>query len=103
MPRINRHLLILEDILDFYPHSKVIEKLIDYEDIFERLELDKKLLMFGFEENDVEAQQLIDTIELQQFYLIKNILVLKEALMIKEKNLIIIEQCHGVTCQIGIN
>lgn len=103
MTRINRHLLILENVLEIYTHSKIIEKLIDYEDVFERLELDKNLLMFGFDENDVEAQQLIDTIELQQFYLVKNILVLKEALIIKEQSLFIIQKCHGVTCQIGIN
>ncbi len=103
MTRINRHLLVLEVVLENNTHSKVIEKLIDYEDVFETLEFDKKLLLIGFEPNDVEAQQLIDTIELQQYYLVKNILVLKEALKVKEQNLFIIQKCAGVICQIGIN
>ncbi len=103
MTRINTTLLKLEEVLEKHNYSKVIEKLIDYENAIERLELDKKLLMFGFEPNDIEAQQLIDTIELQQFYIAKNILVLKEALVVQEKKLFIIGKCNGVMCQIGLN
>lgn len=103
MTRINTTLLKLEEVLKKYNHSRVIEKLIDYEDTFQSFEIDRTMLMIGFEANDVEAQQLIDFIELQQYYLAKNILTLKEALIIHENKLFIIENCIGVICQIGLN
>ena len=103
MTRINTTLLKLEEVLKKYNLSRVIEKLIDYEDTFQSFDIDRTMLIMGFEENDVEAQQLIDTIELQQHYLSKNILTLKKALMIHENKLFRIENCIGVICQIGLN
>ena len=100
---INTRLLILENILKDLNYSKTIEMLIDYENVYQTLDLDKKLLMFDFEDNDVEAQQLIDTIELQQYYIYKNIEILKESLTIQESKLFSNKECDGIFVQIGLN
>lgn len=100
--KINTKLYNLDFIISL-GYSEIIQKLIRLEEIYSKLELDKRLLMFGFDDNDVEALQLIDAIELQQYYSFNNIKILKEALSIKEQKLLIINNCHGVITTIGLN
>lgn len=100
--KINTKLYNLDFIISL-GYSEIIQKLIRLEEIYSKLELDKRLLMFGFDDNDVEALQLIDAIELQQYYSFNNIKILKEALSIKEEKLLIINNCHGVITTIGLN
>jgi hypothetical protein len=57
--------------------------------------------MYDFEDNDVEVQQLIDTIVLQQYYVGKNLDILEQALEIKEKSFFMDIPNSGIL--IGLN
>lgn len=100
--KINTKLYNLDFIISL-DYCEIIQKLILLDEIYSKLELDKRLLMFGFDDDDVEALQLIDTIELQQYYTSNNLKTLIEALSIKEQKLLIINNCHGVITTIGLN
>ncbi len=100
--KVNTKLYNLDFIITL-DYCEIIQKLILLDEIYSKLELDKRLLMFDFDDDDVEALQLIDTIELQQYYTSNNLETLIEALSIKEQKLLIINNCHGVITTIGLN
>lgn len=82
---VNKRIFILDDLLAKNTYSEIVQLMNTYIHADSKLEMDKRLLMFDFEDNDVEAMQLIDTIELQQYYLGLNLDVLEKALETKEK------------------
>lgn len=83
---INKNFYTLEGVLEQYTYSKAIESIINLEQIYSDLEIDKKLILFEFEENDVEAMQMVDLIELQQFYINQKLEILRQGVQIMTKN-----------------
>lgn len=100
---INTQLYTIEEALVKYVIFQVIEKLAKLSEIYSRMEMDKRLLMFDFEDNDVEAMQFIDTIELQQYYIAENIKTLTLVLEIQEKQFLVKQACLGLNLTIGLN
>lgn len=96
-------LYTVNDIYSTMNHAKTFEMYFELSDINAILELDKCKLMHEFQENDVEAQQLIDHIELQQCYISKNISTLENVLFMHEVKLVKTEICFGLRSQISLN
>lgn len=99
--RVNKKLFILSEVLEKYTYTQLLEKIDSYMVVDARMEKDKRLLMYNFEDNDVEAQQIIDSIELQQYYVGQNLDILKEALVVKEKDFF--TNFGKYSIQIGLN
>lgn len=84
--QINKNFYTLEGVLEQYTYSKAIESIINLEQIYSDLEIDKNLILFEFEQNDVEAMQIVDLIELQQFYHNQKLEILRQGVQIMTKN-----------------
>jgi hypothetical protein len=84
--QINKNFYTLEGVLEQYTYSKAIESIINLEQIYSDLEIDKNLILFEFEQNDVEAMQMVDLIELQQFYINQKLEILRQGVQIMTKN-----------------
>jgi hypothetical protein len=97
---VNTKLFILNDLLN-KSYSEILQLIDTYLCADIRLETQKRLLMYDFEDNDVEAQQLIDTIELQQYYIGKNLDILEQAMETKEKSFFMNIPYSGIL--IGLN
>lgn len=98
--RVNTTLFILSDLIN-QSYSEILQLIDTYICADSRLENEKCLLMYDFEDNDVEAQQLIDTIVLQQYYIGKNLDILEQAMEIKEKSFFMDIPNSGIL--IGLN
>lgn len=101
--RINTNLYNLETLLSDFEYYQILEKISNYEAVLAELATNKSLLMFNFEDNDVEVMQAIDTVELQQYYVSKNIEILELALSIMERDYFIHSKAKGIKINIGLN
>lgn len=99
--RVNKRLYTLSDLIENYTYSRVLELIDSYLNVANNLENDKRLLMYEFDDNDVEAMQIIDTIELQQYYVAENLDVLKQASVIIEKKFFMV--IPNASILIGLN
>ncbi len=100
---INTQILTIEEILEKYDYSQILEKIFMFEEVNNRIELDKQLLMYNYGYNDIEALQLIDTYVLQQYYITRNVEVLENGLTIKSKVFFRSGKCVGIPTVIGLN
>lgn len=99
--KVNKRLYTLNDLIENYSYSRVLELIDSYLSIGATLENDKRLLMYEFGDDDVEAMQIIDTMELQQYYISENLDVLKQASVIMEKKFFMV--IPNASILIGLN
>lgn len=100
---INKKIYTLDFILDTLDFSDIVKKIEGYNELIETLEIDKRCLISEFDENDIEAKQLIEQISIQQYFIGKNIEILNEALTLKEYGLVYGTSYQGIEIQISLN
>lgn len=86
---INKVQFSLDEILMVFDYSEILKILIDFEEFYNLLSEDKRLLELNYSDDDIEVIQMIDFIILQQFYVGSNLKTLKNALFIKEQDLFV--------------
>lgn len=100
---INKNIYTLDFILDNFDFSEIVKKIQVYNDLNKSLEIDKRCLISEFSTDDIEAQQIIQNISIQQYFIGKNIEVLNDALTLKEHGLVYGTSYQGVEIQISLN
>jgi hypothetical protein len=85
MTRVNPKLYTLEGVLEKFVYSTALERAFILEEIYSDLELNRQLLMADFDYDDVEAMQIVDSIELRQFYLNQNLEMLRQGMLVMQK------------------
>lgn len=103
MKTTSKKLYTVSGLYSIFNHAKTLELLCELTDINYELELVKRKLLYDFKENDAQAQELIDDVELKQYYVGKNIETAKDVLLIHESKLIQRRVCFGLNSVISLN